>query len=99
MKMQISRLSPHQNAKVFGLLMALSSLLFIVPMMVAFSFISAGIDSHGNTITPPSSALLLLLPVAYFVVGYIRVVVGCLFYNFAFKFIGGFEYESLEQKA
>lgn len=29
----------------------------------------------------------------------IMVVVGCLFYNFAFKFIGGFEYESLEQKA
>ena len=97
MKIQISRMSPHQNAKVFGLLMALSSLLFILPMMVFFSFMPAGVDSHGNAVTPPTF-LLLFFPIAYFVVGYIMVVVGCMFYNFAFKYIGGFEYESVEQK-
>jgi uncharacterized membrane protein len=90
-------MSPHQNAKVFGLLMALSSLILILPMMVIFSFMPAGIDSHGNAVTPPTF-LLLFFPIVYFVVGYIMVVVGCIFYNFAYKFIGGFEYEAVDQK-
>ena len=97
MKIQISRMSPHQNAKVFGLLMALSSLLLVLPMMVVFSFMHAGVDAQGNAVSPPT-LLLLFFPVAYFVVGYIMVGVGCMFYNFAFKYIGGFEYETVEQK-
>ena len=93
-KIQIARLSPHQNGKVFAVLMALSSLLFVVPMVIAFSFIPAGVDPHGNPIPQPPVAMFLLFPVFYLVMGYIMVAVGCLFYNFMFKYIGGIEYES-----
>lgn len=31
MKKQIKRMSPHQNGKVFGVLMAIASLVFVVP--------------------------------------------------------------------
>lgn len=94
MKNQIARLSPHQNGKVFAVLMALSSLLFLVPMAIAFSFIPAGVDTHGNPIAQPPVAIFLLFPIFYLVMGYIMVAVGCAFYNFMFKYIGGIEYES-----
>ena len=94
MKNQIARLSPHQNGKVFAVLMALSSLLFVVPMAIAFSFIPAGVDAHGNPIAQPPVTMLLLFPIFYLVMGYIMVAMGCVFYNFMFKYIGGIEYES-----
>lgn len=97
MKKQISHLSPHQNGKVFGvLLMALSSLLFVVPMAIAVSFVPLGTDPHGNQVSPPPVAIFLLFPIMYLVMGYIMTAVGCVFYNFMFKYIGGFEYESRE---
>ena len=99
MKIQISRLSPHQNAKVFGILMALSSLLIVVPMFLTFSFLAPGIGEHGDHMGFPSTAMILIFPVMYFIMGYIMVAIGCVVYNFAFKFIGGFEYESNEQQA
>ena len=94
MKIQIARLSPHQNGKVFSVLMALSSLLFVVPMVIAFSFIPSGVDAHGNPIPQPPVAMFLLFPVIYLVMGYVMIAVGCVFYNFMFKYIGGIEYES-----
>ncbi len=34
MKQQVSRLSPHQDGKVFGVWIALSSLMFVVPFVL-----------------------------------------------------------------
>ncbi|MCM2307991.1 MAG: hypothetical protein NDI91_11085 [Sulfuritalea sp.] len=96
MKVQIARLSPHQNAKVFAVLMALSSLLFVVPMGIAFLFIPTGVDPQGNPIPGPPMFLFLLFPLLYLVMGYVMVVVACVFYNFMFKYVGGIEYESRE---
>lgn len=94
MKNQIARFSPHQNGKVFAVLMALSSLLFVVPMAIAFAFIPAGFDANGNPLPQPPVAMFLLFPILYLIMGYIMVAVGCVFYNFMFKYIGGIEYES-----
>lgn len=99
MKNQIARLSPHQNGKVFAVLMAFSSLLFVVPMAIAFSFIPAGVGTNGNPFPQPPVAMFLLLPILYLIMGYIMVAVGCAFYNFMFKFIGGIEYESKNPEA
>ena len=93
MKVQISRFSPHQNAKVFSVLMAVSSLLFVVPMFLAFSFMPPGVDARGNPVEPPSPLLVLAFPVLYLVMGYIMVAVGCWLYNFMAKYVGGIEYE------
>jgi hypothetical protein len=96
-RIQIERLSPHQNAKVFAVLMAVASLLFVIPMFIAFSFIPAGVDSHGNPVSPPPAAFVLLFPLIYLVLGYVMVAAGCWFYNLMFKYLGGFEYESRDQ--
>jgi hypothetical protein len=94
MKKQIKRLSPHQNGKVFGILMALSSLVFVIPFAFAFSFMPMGQGQGG-----PGVFFVIALPILYLVMGYVMVAVGCLIYNFAYKYIGGIEYETIEGDA
>jgi hypothetical protein len=62
MKIQIARFSPHQNAKVFAVLMAIASLLFGVPMFTAFLFIPPGMDAAGNPASQPPAAIAFLFP-------------------------------------
>lgn len=98
MKRQIKRMSPHQNGKVFGVLMALSSLVFVIPMVLAFSLMPTPVDQQGQPAGPPVF-IFILFPVLYLVMGYIMVAVGCALYNFTFKYIGGIEYEVSEGDA
>lgn len=97
MKVEISRFSPHQNAKVFAVLMAVASLVFAVPMFLAFLAIPDGVDARGNSVHPPPAFIALLFPIAYLILGYVSVRVGCWFYNVMFKYVGGIEYETHEK--
>ena len=94
MRIQISRFSPHQNAKVFAILMAVGSLFFVVPMFLALSFVPAGVDARGNPLPSLPAFLALIFPIFYLVMGYIMVVVGCCLYNLIARYVGGFEYEA-----
>ena len=91
MKRQIKYLSPHQNGKVFGVLMATISLVFLVPMFAIFSIMPTPLD-HGG----PPLLIFLLFPIMYFVMGYGMVAAACAIYNFTFKYLGGIEYEVSE---
>ena len=93
MKQQVSRLSPHQNGKVFGVLMAISSLVVVVPFFLIFSAtMPAGAGG-------PPALMILIMPVMYLVVGYLSVAIGCAVYNFMFKYIGGIEFEAKSEGA
>lgn len=87
MKQQIARFSPHQNAKVFAVLMALGSLVFVLPFML-----------FAGMMTPqgmgPPMFILVLFPLFYLVFGYLMVAIGCAIYNAMFRHIGGIEFES-----
>lgn len=99
MRTQISRLSPHQNGKVFGVLMGIATLVFSVPMFFVLLNMPPGMDMHGNPVGAPPGWLAIFFPVAYLVMGYIMVVLGCALYNLMFRFIGGIEFETREQDA
>ena len=86
MNRTITRFKPHQNGKVFGILMALGSFGFLVPVFVMFTAIGPQKDG-------PPPFIFLLMPIFYFVFGYLSIAVGCLLYNFMFRYIGGVEYE------
>ena len=92
MKKQISRMSLHQNGKVFGILMAVSSLIFFVPFFAIAMFLSPDVDQHGNPVTFPKF-MFILFPILYLVFGYLMTVIGSAIYNFLFRYIGGFEFE------
>lgn len=92
MNKQIKRFSPHQNGKVFAVLMAVSSLIFILPMFAIISLTLPQVDQNGNPIEFPMF-LLLAMPFMYLIFGYISVVIGCAIYNFIVKFTGGIEFD------
>lgn len=87
MKVQVQRFSPHQNGKVSAVLMAVTSVVFVLPFMV-----------FANLIAPKSSGfptfMLLVFPIMYLVLGYLSVALGCWVYNLLVKFTGGIEFES-----
>jgi hypothetical protein len=87
MKQQIQRLSPHQNAKVIAVLMALSSFVFTTPF-----FLYLGLTVPGDR--GPPWWMFVLTPAMYFVIGYLMVRVGCGLYNFMYQYIGGIEYSA-----
>ena len=82
---QIERFSPHQNAKVIAILMALASLVFMLPFLLFASVVAP------RGIGMPLS-MMVLFPVIYLVLGYLGVA-SCWIYNAMFKHIGGIEYE------
>jgi len=88
MKQQISRLSPHQNGKVVGVLSAVVSLIFAVPV-----FLLASLAGGGATQGMPLWAVFIL-PVIYLIVGYIGTVIACALYNVIVPMTGGVEYDS-----
>lgn len=97
MKIQISRFSPHQNGKVFGVLMAIATLIFAVPMFFVILYMPPGVDARGNPIDPPPAWIFILFPLFYLVIGYIMVAIGCWFYNLMSRYIGGVEFETRDQ--
>lgn len=98
MKKQISRMSPHQNGKVFGILMAVGSLVFVLPFFAIAMFFAPDVDQHGNPVTFPKF-MFIVFPVLYLVIGYLMTVIGCAIYNLFFRFIGGIEFEVKDEAA
>jgi len=96
MKKQIKRFSPHQNAKVLSILMAITSFVFVVPMVLIMAVTFSNTDQVGLSVGPPFG-MILLLPILYLVLTYFLVLLVTIIYNFITKFVGGFEYENEEQ--
>lgn len=88
---RIVRLNPHHNGIVVGAWMAVTSLLFMAPMLLFGAFVVS-----TNDLQYPSStvALFVAFPFLYFVVAYLSTYVGCWLYNVVSRYTGGIEYES-----
>jgi hypothetical protein len=98
MKKQITRLSPHQNGKVFGIMMATSSVPIMLLSVIIFElFAPTGMTQSGAKSFPPLF-IFIVFPFAYLIIGYIFVGIGCLIYNMLFNYIGGFEFEVSEKE-
>lgn len=87
MKTTVNRLSTHQNAKVFAVLFALTSLVFLVP----FALIAVVAGPRGSG---PGLVFIVLMPLLYLVIGYLMVAFSCWLYNVMVPHIGGIEFES-----
>ncbi|WP_448547484.1 hypothetical protein [Thalassotalea fusca] len=98
MKKQVKRLSPHQNGKVFGVLMAVATLPMFIPMMLMMSFATPNVGASGNSTDLPVF-MFVVFPFLYLIFGYISTAIICFFYNVLQKYIGGFEYETCESSS
>jgi hypothetical protein len=93
MRKQIKRLSPHQNGKVFAILMTVAALFMFIPMAIIMLFVAPQVDQNGNPIEFPV-VMFAIMPFFYLIFGYIFTVIGCAVYNFFYRFIGGLEFET-----
>lgn len=87
MKQQVVRLSPHQNAKVFAVLSAVVSAVFLVPLAALMALV----DPDASR---PALGTLVAMPLVYLVFGYVFIVVACAIYNALVRVVGGFEVET-----
>lgn len=86
MKKQIINIAPFQTAKIFAVIYFLMSLPLIAMMAIMFSF--------SPSPAKPAMGMLIILPVAYMVFGFIFTVIGAWIYNLAASWVGGIEYTS-----
>jgi uncharacterized membrane protein (DUF485 family) len=94
MKTRIIRFSPHQNAKTFSVLMAITSLIFVVPFVLIFSLFPP-VHVPGTPSFPPV-ILFILFPVIYLIFGYISTLIFCALYNLIARLTGGIEFVNAE---
>jgi len=94
MTIQITRFSPHQTAKVFAIIMATSSLLFMIPFTIMSTFIPTQFDPNGNPINIGFPfAMIILMPILQGIMGYLFIRFGIWIYNKMYSKIGGIEFE------
>ena len=96
MKKQVKRLSPHQNGKVFAILMMVGATIMFIPMAIMMSLIGPQVDQNGNPVELPI-VMFAIMPFFYLIFGYIFTAIACAIYNLLFRFIGGFEFETVEK--
>lgn len=92
----ITYIAPHKTALTVSLVFALSSLLFVIPMMLMFSFMPMN-DQNGNPVDSTFPVgIMLAMPVFYFIFGYIFTGFAAWLYNKVARFTGGIKYEAAE---
>jgi len=92
MKKQITRLSPHQNAKVCAVLFAILTLPFMLIGLLMLNFMPTPPTPEGRAAVHFPVFFFILAPVIYAVMGYIMTAIGCLIYNLVVKLTGGLEF-------
>jgi Na+/phosphate symporter len=103
MKKQITRLSPHQNGKIAAVIMAIISVIFMLPFVGIMTLFSSMMPQDMGAQAPHfpmfSPILLFIIgPVFYLIIGYISAAVFCLLYNVLVPMLGGFEFELENQE-
>jgi len=63
MKTQIKRMSPHQNGKVFGVLMAATSLVFLIPMLLVMFAAMPEMDQEMGFFAAVSVVMFVVFPI------------------------------------
>lgn len=89
----ITKFSAHKTALTFSCFMALSSLVFLIPMSLIF--LNAPMtDPDGNPVSPAMPVgFMMAMPFFYLILGYIMTAIGAWIYNFVSKFTGGIQLE------
>lgn len=91
---RIKRVGAHSFALTMGIISALGSLVFVIPMFFMFSLMSKmQHDAAMPMMMPFSFGMVFFMPVIYFILGYIFSGIFALVYNLIAKMTGGIKVE------
>lgn len=105
MPTRITSFAVHKTALTSAILLALFSLIFLLPMILMMQFSPPAVDANGNEIQMGLPiAMLLFMPILYFIFGYLSTALMAWLYNVVAKKTGGiqvelFDVEATEQSA
>jgi len=89
----ITKFSPHKTALTMACVMALSSLIFLIPMSLAL-LAAPMTDANGNSVDASLPfGFMVAMPFLYLIIGYIMTIIGAWLYNFVSKYTGGIQFE------
>jgi ABC-type multidrug transport system fused ATPase/permease subunit len=89
MQLTINSFKPHKTALVIAIIFAVMSLFLLIPMTIMTSFIPA-VDANGNPVNFQFPIIFVfLMPLFYFVVSYLFVIISTFLYNKISSNIGG----------
>lgn len=89
MAKRIRRFNVGQTAKVLGVLYALLGLVLVPIFLIAARYTPGG-ASFGT------ASIVVALPLAYGLVGFVFTAIACLLYNLVAGWVGGIEIETDE---
>ncbi len=92
MRRRVIRVSPHQNAKVVSVLLAVAIIPFLLIMALVMSVTGPQLDQQGNPVEFPY-VILLILPLFYLLFGYASIAFLCWVYNLLVRYVGGLEFD------
>lgn len=96
MMKRITYIAPHKSALTASLVFAITSLVFILPLVV-ITMLFPGTDQNGEPLDAGFPVLMFLaMPVVYLVFGYLSTLFVAWCYNKIAKFTGGITYETSE---
>jgi len=95
---RITYFDPHKTALTCAAVFAVGSLLFLLPMALMFAFIPAS-DVNGAPVRMVFPVtMILIMPVFYFIFGYISTAFFAWLYNRIASYTGGISFQTSEDK-
>lgn len=93
---RVTYIAPHKTALTCSLVLAIGSLVILVPMAVIFSFTPLT-DAQGHSFHAAFPTInFLIFPIIYLVFGYIFTAIFAFIYNRIAKLTGGIIYAASE---
>ena len=90
---QIKKFGVLQTAKIAAVMYFAISLIFVIPFgLIAFISGATG-GREGVAGAFFGGVFIIFMPIIYAVMGFVFVALGCLFYNFIARYVGGIEIE------
>lgn len=88
--------APHKTALTVSVVVAIGSLIFVIPMAFLFSLIPATGPNGEDVDVAFPVGMMLVMPILYFVMGYLSTAFFAWLYNKVAKHTGGITFEISE---
>ncbi len=93
-KLKLKRIDPVKSGVIYGLLMALISLVVLIPMFMVMSAVGVGVgDNAGLGMFGGGLAMLIFAPIIYGIIGFVFGLIGTALMNFILGKTNGLDVE------
>ncbi len=91
----ITYIAPHKTALTVAVVVAIASLVMMIPMILMFALIP--VEAEGQGMASVFSVMMIVMPWMQVVFAYLIVAVMAWLYNLVARRTGGISYESSQQ--